>query len=415
MAVSNFTVKMSGTVAYTDNSHGSFESSASWQGHIGGVVATHSSADSEANFSQLVADKSAELTSMFNVLGGTVTLSPPAATPDKTVSSFVMEVSGEVSYDDGTPTGVFLAQWVNGVVDVFPSDSATHWAAISGAGTTAASFLDQVFETLAGGSGALVLDADDLATATATMFNVVSGPDLPVSSDVGSNYFVGDEITLTGGTFTEAAVLTVAKLSTIAGQDETNFGGGEFIGTFSGGSGYDAADTITLSDGTVVTVDAVATAGDVVMFTVTSATAPKSAGFGNAATLTQSSTSGSGVGFTLSPQRTNQGVATASHKQVAEVVIGEYTVLPANPVAQGSSTGAGTGATFTLDWGVKNVTVVVPGDGYAVAPAVTFGGAGGSGTTATATVSGGDVTGITVTAAGSGYTERATVTIAPPV
>jgi len=155
MAVSNFTVRMSGTVAYTDNSHGSFEASAIWRGELGGVVATHSSSDSQANFGQLAADRGGQLASMLAVLPGTITLTPPATLPDKTVSSFVMEISGVVSYDDRTPNGLFLAQFVNGVVDLFPAESAEHWAAVAGTGGANA-MLTQVFDALAGSGNSTV-------------------------------------------------------------------------------------------------------------------------------------------------------------------------------------------------------------------------------------------------------------------
>jgi hypothetical protein len=155
MAVSNFIVRMSGTVAYTDNSHGSFEASASWKGELGGVIATHNSPDSQANFSQLAADKASGLSALLAVLPGTITLTPPTAAPDKTVSSFVMEISGLVSYNDKTPNGVFITQWVDGVVDLFPADAAKHWAALAG-DSGANTFLTQVFEALTGVGNASV-------------------------------------------------------------------------------------------------------------------------------------------------------------------------------------------------------------------------------------------------------------------
>ena len=154
MAVSNFAVKMSGTVAYADNSHGSFEASAFWKGELGGIVATHSSTDSQANFSQLVADRSGRLATMLAVLPGTIILTPPVVTPDKIVSSFIMEISGSVSYDDKTPNGLFLTQFVNGVIDVFPADSTKHWSALESSGAN--TFLTQVFEALTGTGNATV-------------------------------------------------------------------------------------------------------------------------------------------------------------------------------------------------------------------------------------------------------------------
>lgn len=72
-------------------------------------------------------------------------------------------------------------------------------------------------------------------------------------------------------------------------------------------------------------------------------------------------------------------------------------------------------ATANLTGGfVTSITVVNGGSGYATAPAVTLTGGGGSGAAATASVSGGVVTSITVNNAGSGYTSPPTVFIAPP-
>jgi hypothetical protein len=62
---------------------------------------------------------------------------------------------------------------------------------------------------------------------------------------------------------------------------------------------------------------------------------------------------------------------------------------------------------------VSSVTVVNPGAGFTSAPPVTFVGGGGTGATATATIAaaGGAVTGITVTSPGSGYTSAPIVVI----
>lgn len=80
------------------------------------------------------------------------------------------------------------------------------------------------------------------------------------------------------------------------------------------------------------------------------------------------------------------------------------------PPGQAGGTAAISGAHV-----VTGVTVVIPGYGYTVAPAVVFqGGGGGSGATATATISGGIVTGVTITAGGSGYTVAPIVVFASP-
>lgn len=83
----------------------------------------------------------------------------------------------------------------------------------------------------------------------------------------------------------------------IDAQDETDYDDSPTSeGTFAGGTGHAGSDVITLSDGTTITVDAVSSSV-VTGFTVDAA----GTRFGNLAggTLTQASTTGSGVGFSL--------------------------------------------------------------------------------------------------------------------
>jgi hypothetical protein len=251
-------------------------------------------------------------------------------------------------------------------------------------------------------SGNVNPDFGNTAVATATMLPITA---TPVAR--GSGYSTLSELTLVGGTFSTAGVVLPTSLSTVNGQDETNYGGGETVGTFVPGTGHAISDVITLSDGTEVTVDNVGTAGDVTEFTITT---PSTSGSANSASLAQTGTDGSGINFSLNQKEDNQGVFAASMKQAAEVNIGEYSALPASPVA--TTAAGGSGATFTIDWGVRNVTVTEGGEGYTSAPAVSF--TGGSGTTATATLTDDAVSSVTVGANGSGYSAIAGVVIAAP-
>ena len=68
-------------------------------------------------------------------------------------------------------------------------------------------------------------------------------------------------------------------------------------------------------------------------------------------------------------------VATLSGSAVATVTItnpGLSTLLPGNPVSQLASSGSGTGASFTLHWGVTGISNTQKGAGYIVAPNITF-------------------------------------------
>lgn len=161
MAVSDFTVKVSGTVAYDDNSHGSFEATAIWQTNLGGIVAQHNQTDSQFHFAQLFADKTTNVNATLALLPGgsgqgDVTLTPTAASPDRTVTSFVMEISGLVSEDNNTRSS-FVAQFIDGTVDLFPSESVPAWRSLNdGTVPGANSLLVQVFEALTGDGNATV-------------------------------------------------------------------------------------------------------------------------------------------------------------------------------------------------------------------------------------------------------------------
>ncbi|OWK40275.1 RTX toxin [Fimbriiglobus ruber] len=84
-----------------------------------------------------------------------------------------------------------------------------------------------------------------------------------------------------------------------------------------------------------------------------------------------------------------------------------------NPVATAAATATATA--LVSGGGVTGFTITNPGSGYITVPNVRLTGGGGVGATATATVFGGVVTAITVTNAGTGYVTAPTVTIDAPV
>ena len=84
-------------------------------------------------------------------------------------------------------------------------------------------------------------------------------------------------------------------------------------------------------------------------------------------------------------------------------------------VDQGTNTSVQATATATVTSGfVTSITVDSGGSGYTSTPAVTLNGGGGSGATATANLSGSAVASITVNNPGSGYTSTPAVAIAAP-
>jgi hypothetical protein len=104
--------------------------------------------------------------------------------------------------------------------------------------------------------------------------------------------------------------------------------------------------------------------------------------------------------------------------QMAEVYFAGYETAVMTPgtlyVGAIASAGSGATATATVTGGeVTGLTVGAGGTGYTTAPLVALTGGGGTGATAMATVSGGAVTGFTVTNPGSGYTSAPTVALTP--
>ena len=247
----------------------------------------------------------------------------------------------------------------------------------------------------------------DGATGTGETLTASMEADAVSINAIGAGYAVSDVLTLTGGTFSSAATADVDTLSTIAAQDETVFEGTGANGTFVGGDGaggtaYVAAQTITLTDGTVITVDSVDGNDDVLTFDITSASTTGFVGVGT--TLAQASSSGSGTGFTLTMDTNNQGVFGISVN-----VAGVYTVLATNPSAT-TTGGLGTGATVDVDgWAVESVAVGAGGSGFTTEPDVSFTGGGGVGASATSTLTGDAINTIVIVSGGSGYTAIPTV------
>lgn len=147
--------------------------------------------------------------------------------------------------------------------------------------------------------------------------------------------------TAAGSGYTSAPSVTIAAPTGTGGTQATaSCSIGVITATVSaGGTGYTVGDVLTVSGGTFTT----------------------------AATVTVATLSGSAV-----------ATVTVSN-------VGAYTAAPANPAAV--TGGTGSGATFTLGFGVNSAfTVTAAGSGYVEQPAVTFSGGGGSAAAAYAVV-----------------------------
>jgi hypothetical protein len=117
--------------------------------------------------------------------------------------------------------------------------------------------------------------------------------------------------------------------------------------------------------------------------------------FGNSPTITLG-----GTGYTVNDVLTVSGGTFASAVTITVTSVsggvitganyanfGNYTVLPSNPVSV--TGGTGSSATFTISWGVNAYTITNAGSGYVEQPIISFSGGGGSGAAAYATVGSG--------------------------
>lgn len=224
-----------------------------------------------------------------------------------------------------------------------------------------------------------------------------------VAGTAGAGYLVGDVLTLVGGVGTDATA-TISKIKPVNTQTQANYDNspsGE--GTFAGGTGHAVGDVITLTNGTTVTVVAVSV-GVVTQFTVNS-----SASTGhttNGATLSQTGTTGSGIGFSLTLDTLNQAVHT-----IGLTTAGAYSEIP-TPIGAVETTGsaAGTGAVVSVDFEVDSVVVDDGGTGL-ISVSISFVGGGGSGAAASGTVTGGALASVTVSAPGNNYTSIPTAVV----
>lgn len=107
---------------------------------------------------------------------------------------------------------------------------------------------------------------------------------------------------------------------------------------------------------------------------------------------------------------------TSSEYTMAQVYFAGYDTAILTPASLlfGGYTPAASGAAATASvtgGAVSAITLEQGGSGYETAPTVSFSGGGGTGATASATVAGGVVTGITLTDGGTGYTQAPTITL----
>ncbi len=205
-------------------------------------------------------------------------------------------------------------------------------------------------------------------------------------------------VTFTAGTGAGGTVATAIVSNRVAIINVTN-----------GGSGYTSAPTVTISGGGA-TVSAVGAATIDTATGKVNAISVQIAGYGYTSAPTVTISGGGGSG------------ATAEAHLAAGVIgfnitsPGVYTVAPTVAIAAPTA-GTPATATSTLTGGaVSGVSITAAGVGYVAPPAVTFAAAPAGGTRATgyAVIAGGALTSIVITHPGSGYTTAPAVTVGGP-
>lgn len=217
--------------------------------------------------------------------------------------------------------------------------------------------------TLAGGTSSVA----GILTIATTQISTTAGITVATA---GTNYVVGDKITVTGGAVFQVATLTgsgVATITLVSGGSyaANNTGAGGLVQTSTTGIGTGATFTAALANFGVLTTT-VSTPGN---YTV------------DGTALTQSATSGTGTGATFTGTVANYGILT-----VTILTPGVLNIVGTSPVPQGTSSGPGTGATFTPTYNVVGLSLVNPGNGYTAATLAFSGGGGAAPTGSTATV-----------------------------
>lgn len=170
-----------------------------------------------------------------------------------------------------------------------------------------------------------------------TQASGLSGVYAAKPSAAGTGYAPNDTITLTGGTTTGGSqgVLTVKYTKVVSATVNAGGSGGTagtqtVTGTTGRGSYFTAS--VTVSGGAITAVNSITTGGVY---------------FQNPTTIGQEPVTGAN----LSGAKLNVVMGVA---QVTVTNIGGYSAVPTNPAAQGSTSGSGSGATFTLQTSINS-------------------------------------------------------------
>jgi hypothetical protein len=252
--------------------------------------------------------------------------------------------SDVITLSDGTT--VLVDNQAAGVVTEFTVTSTYSRGAVS------TDTLTQDSVSPAGGSGfSLTLDTDNVQLDPNNPRGGFQTIDLNNGSGLREYYSQWTFTTDTSGDGLKGVWEYVKDISAngtvpVNAQDETSYDNTPTTeGTFSGGTGHANTDVITLSDGSTVTVDLQA-GGVVTQFTVDATTSTGGAFAGK--TLTQTATTGSGTGFSLTLDTDN-----VTPKKTIDAIDGELFLGITHSFAYNNEVGGPFEEHETIYWGTE--------------------------------------------------------------
>jgi hypothetical protein len=208
--VTDMVFKIYGTICYKDHSHSPIEVTLAYNNNIANPYTNL------ADFATLERDDAAVVANFFSVLfPGLVVLTSSVAPLLKTVTDFVLVMTGIVTYNDKT-FDEFVVEYHNGTLDFTPASSSADWADMV---SFNAPLLLDVFERLTGAGNSIFAEylfADCFTGCEGVVSAISPGPVCGwtlVSNSVPGNAtatFGDNELTFT--TFTDTDFPGITKL-----------------------------------------------------------------------------------------------------------------------------------------------------------------------------------------------------------
>lgn len=300
-------------------------------------------------------------------------------------------VSGATVTPTGGSTASTLAAHTGRSLDVLDFGAVCNFTEYGGGSATASSTTYSTgATTLTAGTGRIILfgagangttlsttytsvGTNSITLGAATSLTVGGGHNNMIGSTAvaaGTGYVPGDTITLTVASSTSNSVLTVRKTK-VAATPTINAGGSggtngavTVVGTTGTGAKFFASGTI--SGGALTAISAITVAGQYTTNPTSLSAEPILAYTGGAGFYKNSGLTGATVGLVM-------GVLTAEVTSP-----GAYTSALSNPYSQASTSGAGSGATFTMAQLNSSRFSVATDDTTAIQAAITYAGTVGA-------------------------------------